>query len=97
MWRVWNPGANTWSPSSATCGPPAANTWNHLVWEFERDSSGNVIFIAVTVNGSRQAVNLTMAHTSDSTSGLDVSFQPDADASATPYAVWLDKMSVTYW
>jgi hypothetical protein len=38
-----------------------------------------------------------MAHTFDSTSGLDVSLQPDDDALATPYPVWLDKISLTYW
>ena len=97
VWRVWNPVASAWTATSAACAPPAANTWNHLIWEFERDSSGNVIFTAVTLNGNRSAVNMTMQHSSDNTSGLDVSFQPDADISATPYSVWLDKISVTYW
>jgi len=96
VWRVWDPAAGGWKASSAGCAQPAANTWNHLTWEFERDSSGNVIFIAVTVNGNRQVVNMSMTHSGDSTSGLDASFQPDATNSATPYSVWLDKISVTY-
>jgi len=97
IWRVWDPSTGSWSASSAHCPPPAANTWNHLIWEVERDFSDNVIFTAVTVNGTRQLVNLTMGHTADSTNGLDVAFQPDADLSATPYAVYLDKVSLTFW
>lgn len=97
LWRVWNPAQNGWVASSVPCAPPAANTWNHLTWEFERDSSGNVIFSAVTVNGNRSVVNMSMPHDSDTTSGLDASFQADADVIATPYSVWLDNISVTYW
>jgi hypothetical protein len=97
VWRVWNPPANGWVASSVPCAPPTANSWNHLVWEFERDSSGNVIFIAVTINGNRQVVNMSMPHSADTTSGLDVAFQSDATISATPYSVWLDKINVTYW
>jgi len=96
-WRVWDPVALKWTPSGVSCVRPAANTWNHLVWEFERDSMGNVIFTAVTLNGSRQTVNLSMPHVADSQSGLDVAFQVDADLNATLYSVWLDKISLTFW
>jgi hypothetical protein len=97
VWRVWNPTLNAWVASSAPCATPAANSWNHLIWEFERDSAGNVIFTAVTLNGNRSLVNLSMPHDSDNTSGLDVSFQPDADVNATPYSVWLDNVTLTFW
>lgn len=97
VWRVWDPSTGAWVASSVPCTTPAANTWNHLIWEFERDSSGNVIFTAVTLNGTRSVVNLSMPHDSDSTSGLDVSFQPDADVNATPYSVWLDHITLTFW
>src|SRR5579859_408561 len=96
-WRVWDPIKNSWTGSSAPCVQPAANTWNHLSWEFQRDSSGNVIFAAVTMNGNRSVVNMTMPHTPDSQSGVDVAFQIDANQTATPVSVWLDKVSLTYW
>ena len=75
----------------------AANTWNHLVFEFQRQTGGNVIFIAVTLNGKRSLVNLSMQHTPDTSSGLDVAYQSDSNGVGTPYSVWLDKVSVTYW
>src|SRR5579872_38705 len=97
VWRVWEPVAQKWIASSVPCVQPSPNTWNHLIWEFERDSTGNVIFQAVTLNGNRGAVNLSMPHVADSQSGLDVAFQADADIAATPYSVWLDNISLTYW
>lgn len=97
VWRVWDPVAQAWTTSGVPCAPPAANSWNHLTWEFERDDGGNVIFSAVTLNGNRQPVNLSMPHVADNQTGLDASFQPDADLNGTPYSVWLDKVNVTYW
>jgi hypothetical protein len=97
MWRVWDPVAFKWVASTATCAAPAANTWNHLIWEFERDSSGHTVFTAVTLNGSRAMVNMSMGHTGDSSSGVDVAFQLDANSAATPYSAWLDKINLTFW
>jgi hypothetical protein len=51
----------------------------------------------VTLNGTRGVVNLSMSHTADSSSGVDIAFQADADLSATPYSVWLDKINLTFW
>ena len=97
MWRVWDPVGLKWAASAVPCAQPPAKTWTHLVWEFERDSGGNVIFTAVTVNGSRGVVNLTMPHTSDTNSGVDVAYQSDANSTGTPYSVWLDKVNLTFW
>ena len=96
-WRVWDPVGLKWVASAVPCAEPAAKTWTHLVWEFERDAGGNVIFTAVTVNGSRGVVNLTMPHTSDTNSGVDIAYQSDANSAGTPYSVWLDKVSLTFW
>ncbi len=97
LWRVWDPAGQRWAESTVPCPAPAANTWNHLTWEFERDSNGNTVFTAVTLNGNRGVVNLNMGHTADSSSGVDIGFQLDADLAGTPYSVWLDKISLTYW
>lgn len=96
-WRVWDPAAKHWAGTAAPCVQPAANTWNHLTWEFERNSSGQAVFTAVTLNGNRTVVNAAMAHKADSQSGIDVDVQLDANRTATPYSVWLDKVTLTYW
>jgi hypothetical protein len=97
VWRVWDPAGAKWVGTAVPCAQPAANTWNHLIWEFERDSGGNVIFTAVTLNGTREVVNLSMPHTADSSNGIDVSYQSDANLKGTPYSVWLDKVNLTFW
>jgi len=96
-WRMWDNIGNKWVPSAVTCPEPAANTWNHLTLEFQRQTDGNLLFIAVTQNGNRSLVNLSMQHTADSNSGLDIGYQSDANGSGTPYSVWLDRVSLTYW
>jgi hypothetical protein len=96
-WRMWDNIGKKWVASAATCPTPAAKTWNHLVFEFQRQTGGNLMFTAVTFNGQRSVVNLSMQHTADSSSGLDVAYQLDANGSGTPYSVWVDKVSVTYW
>lgn len=96
-WRMWDDVGKRWVASAASCGQPAANTWNHLVLEFERQTGGNLLWSAVTVNGQRSLVNLSMQHTADSNSGLDVAYQSDANSAGTPYSVWLDKVNLFYW
>jgi len=96
-WRMWDNIGHRWVNSAAICPTPAAKTWNHVVFEFQRQPGGNEIFTAVTLNGNRSVVNLSMQHTADSASGLDVAYQADANGSGTPYSVWLDQVSVTYW
>jgi hypothetical protein len=97
VWRIWDPIHQQWVASSVPCVQPPPKTWNHLVWEFERNSSGQAVFTAVTLNGNRSVVNIAMPHTPDKNSGLDIAFQADANHTATPYSVWLDKISLTYW
>jgi hypothetical protein len=96
-WRIWDPAARHWVATSVPCVQPPPNTWNHLIWEFERNSSGQAVFKAVTLNGRRTVVNMAVGHKPDTQSGIDVGFQLDANRTATPYSVWLDKVSLTYW
>jgi hypothetical protein len=97
LWRVWDPVNLKWVPTSVPCVRPTPSTWNHLVWEFERDTAGNTIFSAVSVNGVRSVVNISMPHVPDSTNGIDVAFQADANIVPAPYSVWLDQVTLTYW
>src|SRR6476661_4685866 len=91
-WRMWDNIGKKWVASAAICPEPAARTWNHAVFEFQRQTGGNLIFTAVTVNGQRSLVNLSMQHTPDNNSGLDIAYQSDANLTGAPYSVWLDKV-----
>ena len=96
-WRMWDNIGHRWVGSPAICPTPAAKTWNHVVFEFQRQPGGNVMFTAVTLNGKRSVVNLSMQHTPSSNSGLDIAYQSDSNHVGAPYSVWLDKVSLTYW
>lgn len=96
-WRLWDNVGNKWVTSAATCAQPAAKTWVHLVFEFERQQGGSLTFTAVTTNAKRQVVNLSSQPTSDTNSGLDVAYQSDANLTGAPFSVWLDKVNLTYW
>ena len=95
-WLVWSP-QKGWVSTGVPCVQPPPNTWNHLIWEFERDSSGHAVFTAVTMNGSRSLVNISMPAIPDSSEGIDIAFQLDADRAAVPYSVWLDNVKLSYW
>ena len=95
-WLVWSP-SQSWVSSGVPCVQPVPNTWNHLIWEFERNSSGQVVFTAVTLNGNRSAINMSMPSTRDGGNGIDIAFQLDANRTATPYSVWLDNVTLSYW
>jgi hypothetical protein len=96
-WMAWSPAAKGWISTGVPCVPPPPNTWNHLVWEFDRDDSGHAVFKAVTLNGNRSEMNITMPATSDSSNGIDVAVQLDANQTASPYSVWVDKIKLSYW
>ncbi len=97
-WRVWDGTAHHWVASSAPCNRLPAMTWNHLTFEYER-VGGKTHFIAVTVNGQRSMLNMFMhpqpVHYSGHT--LTTHFQMDGNRTQSPYYVWLDRLSVTYW
>jgi hypothetical protein len=95
-WLVWSP-TKAWVSSGVPCVQPPPKTWNHVIWEFERNDAGQVIFRAVTFNGTRSEINMTMAPTRDSSKGIDIAFQLDANRTATAYSVWLDQVNLTYW
>jgi hypothetical protein len=96
-WLVWSPTKGAWVSTDVPCVQPPPDTWNHLIWEFERNISGQAMFKAVTLNGNRSEVNMGMAHTKAGGTGIDFGFQLDANRTATPFPVWLDKINVTYW
>jgi len=96
-WRVWDRVDSKWIATTAPCTAPATKQWNHVVWEFQRDSSNQVIFVAVNSNGQRSIVDIAQQPTAASSSGIDVAFQMDTNGTPDPYSVWLDKVTLTYW
>jgi hypothetical protein len=95
-WLIWSP-SKGWVTTGVPCVQPPPKTWNHLVWEFERNGDGLEVFRAVTLNGNRSEINMMMPSTADASNGIDIAFQLDANRTATPYSVWLDQVTLSYW
>lgn len=97
QWDVWDGVATQWLPTGVACPVMTANAWHHLTEEFQRDSSGNATFVAITLDGVRHPLSLTYHSIASSVNEINVAFQMDGDYAQQPYAVWLDEVSLTYW
>ena len=93
-WDVWD-GVKGWQPTNVPCGPFPANTWIHLVWQFERVGE-QVHFISVTVGDQTYPLDLFYSNEPQWVmESIDVAFQMDGNFAQQPYNVWLDKVNLT--
>jgi hypothetical protein len=96
-WDVWDGKSEKWVPSQINCAPFSANTWHHLVWQFER-VNGQVHYIAVTVDGQTSNADIYMGPQANVNGDeIDVAFQLDGDDKQDQYDVWLDQVTLSQW
>jgi hypothetical protein len=92
-WDVWD-GVKGWQPTSVACKPFPANTWIHLVWQFERVGE-QVHYISVTVGDQMYPLDLFYSNQPGWTmEDIDVAFQMDGNYAQQPYNVWLDNVTL---
>jgi hypothetical protein len=96
QWDVWGNAAGNWIHTGIPCTAPAANTWHHLTWQFQRTAT-QVVYVSLTYDGVTHYVNRTYPARTHSVSEINVAFQMDGDSKQTDYSAWLDKVSLTYW
>jgi hypothetical protein len=95
VWDVWDGVKDAWIKSSVPCTPFPANTWIHLVWNFERIGD-QVHYVSVAVNGNTSNVDMYQANEPFwSIEDIDVAFQMDGDYAQQPYTVWLDNVTLS--
>lgn len=91
-----------WVHSNQTCNPQAwsANTWHHVQISYSRDTSGNVTYQSVWLDGVEQDINQTVpsAFALGWGSTLVTNFQIDGFTSTAGSAtVYLDNLTVSRW
>lgn len=96
-WDVFDGVNRRWVQTSIPCTIPAAYTWHHVVFEFQRTTDNRVKFISVTLNGKKNYFNKSFAPHSSSSRELNVAFQLDGNKYMTDYSVWVDKMKMSTW
>ncbi len=95
-WDVWD-GIAGWQHTNVPCEPSEfpANTWTHLVWQFERVGN-QVHYISLTLGSQTYHVDRYYSYQPNWVmQGINVAFQMDGDSRQEPYNVWLDKVTLT--
>jgi len=95
-WDVWGGTSGTWQNTGIACTVPAAFTWHHLTWEFQRTTT-NTIFVGFTLDGVTHYVNRSYPAIGSGVNELNVAFQMDGDYAMHAYSTWIDKVSLTAW
>ncbi len=98
VWRVWDSYNQHWVNTSVACKRPAANTWQHLTFEYAR-ANGKAVFVAITINGQKYYVNKSFSpqRKSGTNGSIGIHYQLDGNASRTSYSAWVDKWNLTLW
>jgi len=97
MWDIWDDASGIWRESSVPCNRFPANTWVHLVWQFERVGN-QVHYISLQVGDQTYNVDTYYNNQVDWTlEEIDVAFQMDLEQPPIPYNVWLDEVNLTAW
>jgi hypothetical protein len=93
-WDVWD-GVQGWQATNVPCQPFPANTWIHLVWQFERVGN-QVHYVSLTINQQTYPLDLYKSNEPYWTmEDIDIAFQMDGDYAQQPYNVWLDNVTLT--
>lgn len=98
VWRIFDYGLKRWDATPVTFTHFTPGTWHHIVAEYHNDTVAHtVIHDALTVDGTRVAVNITHnAFFSGGTNQFTNAFQLDSNSTATAYNTYVDKMKITY-
>jgi hypothetical protein len=90
-----------WIHSNQPCNPQnwAPNAWHHVQISYSRDTSGNVTYHSVWLDGVEQPINATVP--SAFALGWDpvllINFQVDGYGSGGSPNVWVDNLTVYRW
>jgi hypothetical protein len=92
---------DAWVHSTEACNPRewATDVWHHVQISYDRDDAGNVTYNSVWLDGSEQALNVTVpsAFALGWGSTLLTNFQVDGLGSDGSSTVYLDELTVSRW
>jgi hypothetical protein len=96
-WRFWS-GTGGWNATSAPCPRLKAQSWNHIVMNFDI-VNGKSHFISESINGSKHYVNAFAPPVAKSTNSdtLGVHFQMDGNKTEAPFSMWVERMNLSVY
>jgi len=96
-WDIWDNVNWHWNSTGVPCNP-VSNSWNHLTLEMERTSDNKLLYHAITLNGARSVIDRYYPPFSvGNWYGVTANYQMDGNYKQSPYTVYVDKFSFTYW
>jgi hypothetical protein len=96
-WDIYDNIGHKWVSTGIACHTPTAYVWHHVVIEVERTTSNQLHYISLAMDGNTHYINKYYSPTSTSYDSVTINYQMDGNKSMTPYATWVDKLTLKYW
>jgi hypothetical protein len=94
---VWDNTNAKWIPTGVPCNP-SNNSWNHLTLQVQRTWDNWLLYHSITLNGVTTVIDRYFPPFSvGNWYGVTVNYQMDGNYQQAPYAVFVDKLNLTYW
>lgn len=94
---IWDNVNWKWIPTGVPCNP-VNNSWNHLTLQMRRTWDNKLQYHSITLNGVTRILDWYYPPFSvGSWYGVTANYQMDGNFYQTPYTVYVDKFSLTYW
>jgi len=95
---VWDNVNKHWISTGVPCYPND-NSWNHLILQMQRTSDNQLLYHSITLNGVTTVINRYFPPFSvpGSWYGITVNYQMDGNSKQSPYTIYVDELSLTYW
>jgi hypothetical protein len=94
---IWDNVNWHWIATGVPCNP-VSNSWNHLTLQVERTSDNQLRYHSITLNGVTTVIDRYYPPFGvGNWYGVTANYQMDGNSKQSPYSVYVDKFSLTYW
>lgn len=94
---IWDNVNGKWVGTGVSCNP-IDNSWNHLTLQVQRTTDNQLLYHSITLNGVTTTIDLTYPPFSiGNWYGVTANYQMDGNYKQSPYSVYLDQLTFTYW
>lgn len=97
-WDVWDNVNSHWLHTGVPCHPNS-NQWNHLTLQVQRTGDNQLLYKSITLNGVTNTLNWYLPHgqAPQDWYGVTINYQMDGNNVQSPYTVYLDNLTFSYW
>jgi hypothetical protein len=95
-WDVWDNQNKKWVPTGIPCYMND-NAWNHVTIQVQRNSSNELVYQSITLNGQTTTLNWVFPPgQSDGWYGVTINYQMDGNSGQSTYTTYLDNLTISY-